>query len=61
MTTFNVRIDEQDKSPAQLMQRERTYEAAKLLVMAGFPCKVVEYFTGDDQRADAAGIILDKE
>ena len=59
MTEFYVRFDEEDKTPMQVIQRERTYEAAKLLRAAGFKCQVNEYFTGKNPRADAAGITIE--
>jgi hypothetical protein len=59
MTAFYVRLDEKDKTPEQLMQRDRTYEAAKILRSAGFKCRVNEYFTGNNPKADAAGITVE--
>jgi predicted DNA-binding helix-hairpin-helix protein len=56
--SFYVRLDEEDKTPEQLMQRERTYQAAKLLRAAGFDCQVIEYFTGKDPKANAAAIVI---
>ena len=56
---FYVRIDEEDKTPEQLAQRERTYEAAKLLNAAGFKCHVTEFFTGKNSKANAAGITIE--
>ena len=53
---FPIRLDEATKTPAQIAQRESTYEAAAVLRNAGFACEVVEYFTGTDGNADAAGI-----
>lgn len=57
---FYVRLDEANKTPEQLAQRERTYQAAKVLEAAGFHCHVQEHFTGDDMKATAASIILEK-
>ena len=59
MMEFYVRIDEEDKTPEQLIQRDRTYEAAKILRSAGFKCRVNEYFTGKNPKADAAGITIE--
>lgn len=56
---FYVRLDEESKSSAQIVQRERTYEAAKLLNQAGFRCTVQELFTGKNTSSDAASITLD--
>jgi hypothetical protein len=58
---FYVRIDEDGKTPQQLMQRRRTYEAADTLKTLGFDCEVIEYFTGGSKTANAAGIILKQE
>lgn len=57
---FYVRIDEEDKTLEQITQRERTYQAADVLRASGFPCRVIEYFTGDDKEANAAGIIIER-
>ncbi len=53
-----VRLDEADKTPAQIDQRERTYEAARFLRSAGIACEVREFFTGSSKTCDAAGIFL---
>lgn len=53
---IQIRLDEQSKTPRQLVQRDLTYEAAKVLRQAGFECEVLEYFTGNAPDADAAGI-----
>lgn len=56
--TFFVRLDEHDKTAAQVEQRERTYAAAAALKSQGIDCEVREFFTGDSKTADAAGIFL---
>ena len=56
---FQVRIDEHDKTSAQIAQREATYNAARILKQHGIKCQVREFFTGSSQTADAAAIILD--
>ncbi len=58
MTGVHLRLDEADKTPEQLAQRERTYQAAKVLRAAGFACDVREFYTGKCAGADAAGIFL---
>lgn len=58
MSSFYVRIDEASKSDAQIAQRDRTYEAAKLLRRNGFDCEVRELFTGKDHNSSAACIHL---
>ena len=58
MSSFPVRIDESDKTPEQINQRERTYEAAKALRSFGIECEVREFFTGRRKTADAAAIVL---
>lgn len=61
MTSFYVRLGEANKTPAQIEQREKTYEAAKSLRALGYEVEVLEWFTGDAAKADAAGIILKLE
>lgn len=56
--SFYVRFDEDQKSPEQRYQRERTYEAAKALRQLGFDCSVQEFFTGDNKLSDTAAIII---
>lgn len=58
MTSFYVRLDEADKTPAQIDQREETYRAAKVLRDNGFNVRVMEHFTGKSTEADAASIVL---
>lgn len=53
-----IRLDEADKTEAQISQRERTYAAAKALRSFGIRCEVREFFTGSSKTADAAGIFL---
>lgn len=53
-----IRLDEANKTAAQIAQRERTYEAAKALRSSGFVCEVHELFTGSSKTADAACIVL---
>lgn len=55
---IQVRIDEHQKTGAQMAQREATYQAARLLQREGIECEVIEYFTGSSTTANAAGIIL---
>jgi hypothetical protein len=59
VTEFYVRIDEENKTPQQIEQRDRTYDAAKILRAAGIQCKVHECFTGKSVRANAAYITLE--
>ena len=53
-----VRIDEHNKTPQQVAQRDATYEAAKVLRKAGYDVEVREWFTGKSKNADAAGIVI---
>lgn len=55
---FYVRVDESDKTPEQIVQREETYKAAKVLHKAGFDVEVREWFTGKSKIADAASIVI---
>lgn len=61
MTGFYLRLDEENKSDAQIQQRDRTYEAAKLLRRNGFECEVRELFTGKDTQRSTACIHLKLE
>lgn len=58
MTTIHMRIDEAEKTNAQIDQRTATYHAADVLRKAGIPCEVREFFTGKSKTADAAAIVL---
>lgn len=55
---FQLRIDENSKTPQQITQRERTYEAARALTRAGFDVEVREFFTGSAKKADAAAVVI---
>lgn len=55
-----VRLDEQQKTARQIIQREQTYMAAKILRDVGFKCHVAEHYTGDCANADAASIVIDE-
>lgn len=57
---FQVRIDEHEKTDAQIAQREATYAAARILKQHGIRCEVREFFTGLSKTADAAAIILER-
>jgi hypothetical protein len=54
-----IRLSEPNQSPEQLAQRDKTYEAAELLLRAGFRCHVTEFFVNKGTRQDSACIILD--
>ena len=54
-----IRVDEHNKTPQQIAQREATYQAATYLRRAGYKVEVREWFTGKGTDADAAGIVLD--
>ena len=56
-----LRLDEEDKSPAQLQQRDKTYEAAKKLRDLGYDVKVLEWWTGKNSECYPAGIVLKLE
>ena len=56
---FHLRLDEEQKTPEQIAQREATYQAAKILNAAGYKCEVNEYYTGKSKTANAASIILE--
>lgn len=55
---FHLRLDEEQKTPEQIAQREETYRAAAFLRKAGFDCEVTEMFTGSSKKANAAAIHL---
>lgn len=55
-----IRVHENQETARQIIQREQTYVAAKVLRDAGFQCHVTVYFTGDDPKANAASIVIEQ-
>lgn len=55
---YPLRLDEADKTPEQIAQREATYQACKILKAAGINAEVREFWTGKYTDADAAGIFI---
>lgn len=56
--SFYIRIDEHNKTPEQIAQRDDTYAAAKVLRDMGYSVEVREWFTGQSKTADTASIVL---
>lgn len=59
MTEFQIRVDEESKTPEQIAQRDLTYAAARALRLIGYKVEVREFFTGTSKRADAAAIFIE--